>query len=169
MNDISFSHHIDYTPSEKGGIKYFKFEEDFVEQNVRCIPMIVRFKLDVCGVKLKLAEWSKFKVEERKQFADQSCITNEEIQAYKKYVQHLIVMRTGHEPTDLAIDKNPAWADGDHIQQPLQNKAKEFGWEISIEQWKALSNLQRFALLKLCKPGHENKNFPRAMKEFELV
>jgi hypothetical protein len=169
MKNREFNHYIDYTPSEKGGMLYFKFEKDFVEQNVRCIPMIVRFKLDACGVKLKLAEWSKFKIKERKQLADQSCITTDEIQAYKKYVQYLIAMRTGHEATALAVDENPSWADADKVQPALQDKAKEFGWEISIERWKALSYLQRFALLKLCKPGHENKNFPKAMKEFELV
>jgi hypothetical protein len=168
MNHVKSSHYIDYTPSEKGGALYFNFEKDFVKQNVRCIPMIVRFKLDACGVKLKLAEWSQFKVEERKKLADQSCITMEEIQAYKKYVNHLIVMRTGHQATELSVEKNPAWADADHVQPALQDKAKEFGWEISIAQWRALSQLQRFALLKLCKPGHENKNFPKAMREFEL-
>ncbi|MEO6674638.1 MAG: nitrate reductase associated protein, partial [Ginsengibacter sp.] len=45
----------------------FKFEEDFVEEGVRCIPMVVRFKLDACGIKLKLSEWSTLIFEERKQ------------------------------------------------------------------------------------------------------
>lgn len=38
---------IKLTPSEfknLKGIEYFKFEEDFIEENVRCIPTIVRFK-----------------------------------------------------------------------------------------------------------------------------
>src|SRR5688572_30077237 len=30
-------------------IEYFAFEEDFMEENVRCIPMIVRFKMDKSG------------------------------------------------------------------------------------------------------------------------
>jgi len=34
------------------GIEYFKFEEDFIEEDVRCIPMIVRFKMDLAGIKL---------------------------------------------------------------------------------------------------------------------
>ena len=43
---------------DMAGIEYFNFEEDFVEKNIRCIPMIVRFKMDKAGIKLKLAEWS---------------------------------------------------------------------------------------------------------------
>ena len=48
------------------GIEYFDFEEDFVEKNIRCIPMIVRFKMDEAGIKLKLSEWSRF--QKKKEF-----------------------------------------------------------------------------------------------------
>jgi hypothetical protein len=40
---------------------------------------------------------------------------------------------------------------------------------ISLTQWRGLTVLQRFALLKLTRPGHENKNFSKAMKEFGLA
>ncbi len=36
------------------GIEYFHFEEEFMENNMRCIPMIIRFKMDMAGIKLKL-------------------------------------------------------------------------------------------------------------------
>jgi hypothetical protein len=42
---------------------YFAFENDFVD-TFRCIPMIVRYKLDTCGIKLKLPEWVKLSVDE---------------------------------------------------------------------------------------------------------
>jgi len=51
----------------------------------------------------------------------------------------------------------------------LQQQAQLIGSEISIGQWRNLYLLQRFALLKLCRPGHENRNFPIAMKEFGLT
>ncbi|HMJ70182.1 MAG TPA: nitrate reductase associated protein [Cyclobacteriaceae bacterium] len=31
---------------------------------------------------------------------------------------------------------------------------------------RTFTELQRFALLKLTRPGHENRNFPRAVTEF---
>ena len=51
----------------------------------------------------------------------------------------------------------------------ITEKMNEFGLLISIQQWKTLTHLQRFALLKLSRPGHESKNFPKAMKEFGLI
>jgi hypothetical protein len=73
--------------------RYFRFEADFVEDNVRCIPMIVRFKLDACGIKLKLAQWSKFSPQERKQLSVQPCSTAAAIDAYRLYLQELIARR----------------------------------------------------------------------------
>jgi hypothetical protein len=51
----------------------------------------------------------------------------------------------------------------------LQEKAQEIGITITLTQWENLTPLQRFALIKLSRPGHENKNFPRAIIEFNLV
>lgn len=42
----------------------FGFEADFVG-DLRCIPMAVRRKLDLVGVKLKLSHWGDFSDQER--------------------------------------------------------------------------------------------------------
>jgi hypothetical protein len=160
---------IDNEPATTMEAVHFQFEEDFMEDNIRCIPMIVRFKLDAAGIKLKLAEWSRFSVEERDQLTLQHCSNLVEVEIYRNYLHHLVVMHKGNEPVNLMMDNNPPWANLDEVHPSLQAKAKEHNWFISIAQWRSLSNLQRFALLKLYRPGHENKNFPKAMKEFNLV
>ena len=151
------------------GIEYFDFEEYFIEENVRCIPMIVRFKMDAAGIKLKLSEWSKFKKEERIGLALKPAGNKEEASLYNEYLATLIKQRTSAEATVLPVNTYPAWANLEEIPELLQEKAKEFNWQITKEQWKGLTNLQRFALIKLYRPGHENKNFPKAMKEFGLA
>jgi hypothetical protein len=151
------------------GIEYFNFEEDFVEKNIRCIPMIVRFKMDIAGIKLKLAEWNKFSIEERINLAKMPCGNEDEIIRYNNFLTGLINKYTGKEATGLEIEQHPGWINTRKAPGILLEKLKEFDWDISTKQWKDLTNLQRFALLKLCKPGHESKNFPRAMKEFNLV
>lgn len=158
-----------YIPEETGNKIFFDFEEDFIENNIKCIPMIVRFKLDACGIKLKLSEWTRMTIVERDLLIDTACATKLEIKKYYLLVQEIVSKSTGHEAKILFIDNKPAWADIKKVSEEVEEKAKEFGWQIKVEQWKHLSDLQRFALLKLCRPGHENKNFPVAMKEFELV
>ncbi len=154
---------------EKDEAIYFKFEEDFVEENIRCIPMCVRFKLDACGIKLQLREWSKMSIIERNSLAEMPCITDKDIREYRNYLNHIIFNHTGKKATELLIEQNSAWSNAYKIPQLVIEKLEEFGWVISLWQWGELSNLQRFVLMKLCKPGHENKNFPNAVKEFYLA
>ena len=151
---------------QPGETQYFRFESDFVEQHLRCIPMIVRFKLDACGVKLKLAEWSRFQEKERKILATMPCSSQEEIDQYRSFLKLLILTRTGNAASLCQIEEFPAWADTTQVLPSLSAIAIDTGFSISLSQWTALNNLQRFALIKLCRPGHENANFPRAMKEF---
>ena len=160
------------TPSEflnLDGIEYFQFEEEFMENIIRCIPMIIRFKMDIAGIKLKLYEWKKFSTDERIELALMNCSLNEGTKQYAINLEGLIEKYTGRNPTGMEVNKSPAWNDLHSIPETLVEKLKEFDWNLSISQWKFLTDLQRFALLKLCRPGHENKNFPKAMKEFNLV
>jgi hypothetical protein len=149
-------------------IEYFNFEEDFVRENIRCIPMIVRFKMDRAGIKLRLAEWNKFSVEERIELARKSCTDKSEELEYNLYLSGLVKKYTGKEASPLLIDENPAWAATGKVPEILNEKLKDVCLDLSEEQWKRLTNLQRFALLKLCKEEHENKNFPKAINEFRL-
>jgi hypothetical protein len=150
-------------------IEYFNFEEDFVEENVRCIPMIVRFKMDAAGIKLKLHEWSLFSVAERIELAVKSCGTVEEAKAYHEWLSAIIQQHTGAEATILEISANPEWSVLDKVPTEVFARAVEHQVNLSAEQWRSLTNLQRFALLKLCRPGHESKNFIKALKEFHLA
>ena len=148
--------------------EFFQFESDFVE-SLRCIPMQVRFKLDTCGVKLKLHQWNKFSEPDRHQLVETPCNTNEEIEKYRSQLHELIQQRTGETASDLPIDPNPVWNDAENIPDSVQMKAQEVGVEVQRSQWETLTPLQRFALIKLSRSGHENSNFFPALKEFHLV
>jgi len=151
------------------GIEYFKFEEDFIEQNMRCIPMVVRFKMDIAGIKLKLAEWSKFHASERIQLALLPVSTQDQTDKYHQFLIGLITKYTGNQATTMAIDPLPDWENLHQIPSMLSEKSAELQLQLSIDQWRKLTKIQRFALLKLCRPGHENKNFPKAITEFGLL
>lgn len=154
---------------DPGYITCFRFEEDFMEDNVRCIPMIVRFKLDACGIKLKLEEWCRFTVEERNMLVHKNCTTYHDTLLYRTYLQQLVLQRTGLSATDLPLESEPAWADEEKVFNMLAFKAKQLGIYISVRKWTQLTNLQRFALIKLSRQSHESKNLPAALKEFGLL
>lgn len=145
---------------------FFQFEADFVD-SLRCIPMQVRCKLDTCGIKLKLPDWNQMTTVERQALVELPCTTETEIQSYREHIEQLIIQRTGVPATKLPIEPHPAWLDAT-VPASVQEKAQEIGVTLTQQNWAALTPLQRFALIKLSQPGHENKNFPRAIAEFHL-
>ncbi|MBD2577307.1 nitrate reductase associated protein [Oscillatoria sp. FACHB-1406] len=147
---------------------FFKFETDFVE-SLRCIPMQVRLKLDTCGVKLKLAHWNQLSTEERQSLVEKPCTTEAESKAYREDLQQLVIEHTGQPAGELAIDPHPPWLDTATIPEEVQLKAAEFGKQLTLQDWNNLTPEQRFALIKLSRPSHENKNFLPALQEFKLL
>ena len=147
---------------------FFDFEADFVE-SLRCIPMQVRFKLDTCGIKLKLPHWNHFTPAERQQLVTLPCVSEAEIQAYRQYLQQLVQSHTGELPANLPVAPHPDWLDDATIPASVQAQAQTVGQSIRLEQWSSLAPVQRFALIKLSRSQHENKNFLPALQEFHLI
>lgn len=148
--------------------QFFQFEADFVE-SLHCIPMQVRYKLDTCGIKLKLAQWNQFTKDDRHLLVELPCETAAEVQSYREFLHQLIQERSGTEATDLAIDPAPAWLESKAVPDIVQEKAQQLQVMISAEQWANLTPLQRFALIKLSRSSHENANFFPALQEFHLI
>ncbi|MEM6522050.1 MAG: nitrate reductase associated protein [Cyanobacteria bacterium P01_C01_bin.70] len=146
---------------------FFQFEADFVE-SLRCIPMQVRFKLDTCGVKLKLEHWHRFSTRDRERLVTHPCRTHSEIADYRELVRSQVLQYTDIPPKYLPIDPTPPWLQTSQIPMDVQIQAAKFDTAIAFENWVALSSLQRFALCKLSQPGHENRNFLPALREFGL-
>jgi hypothetical protein len=146
--------------------RYFKFESDFVD-TLRCIPMCVRFKLDLAGVKLRLNEWSKLAPAEREYIASLPIDTKAERQTFRNVVVIFTRIACGALPS-LMDPVTPDWNSVD-IPEQVAEKAVSLGVAVSPEAWRDLAELPRFALMKLGRPGHEGKNFVPALEEFGVT
>lgn len=146
---------------------FFEFEMDFVE-GLRCIPMVVRYRLDTIGIKLKLVHWNQLTETDRLQLVDWPCETAAEQLAYRDRLRQLVAARSGEMPKDLPIEPLPLW-ESTGVPEELAAKVAETGFTLSAEAWRSLTVLQRFALIKLSRAGHENRNFPIAFREFGLL
>jgi len=146
---------------------FFAFEADFVD-SLRCIPMGVRLKLDTCGIKLKLPQWNKFSEVDRLALVEMPCVSKEEVETYRRFLQNLVLEKTSTEASELPIDENPPWLNEEDVPVFVVEKAAELNVNLSLEKWQNLSPIQRFALIKLSRSGHENNNFLPAVREFGL-
>jgi hypothetical protein len=147
----------------------FQFEKDFAGA-LYCIPMAVRRKLDLCGVKVSLKQWNRFALDEREQMVEQGCETAGEIDDYGCYVVAVIENRTSEPAQLLERDDGAEWNDTNSVPE----RVVDYSIERDVTpptpaQWAALTPLQRFSIFKLTRPGHSNENFEPAMREFGLI
>ena len=147
---------------------FFEFERDFVP-SLRCIPMIVRYRLDTCGVKLKLNHWHNFSLSQRQALIDLPFDTPEDIAKYRELLQSLVIAQTGTLPSKVEVSFD--WLDSDQIPPLiLSHMEQKLGYiPLTLETWRNLTPLQRFALIKLSQPSHENHNFLPALREFGIL
>jgi hypothetical protein len=147
--------------------RVFGFEADFA-RDLRCIPMAVRRKLDLAGVKLKLVQWHGLSAAERQHLLDWSD-DGAEIAALREW----LLARSASLPEGPAKAIEPArataWQTEGEWPELVLRSCVDLGLAVRAEGWQGLDELQRFALLKLSHPGHEHRNLPRALAEFDLL
>ena len=149
--------------------RMFAFEDDFVA-TLRCVPMAVRFKLDACGIKLTLRQWSRFTRDDRQDLLLALCETVGEIEVYRTALVDLVALRSGERAKPLTIPPCGQWEDARRPARVVVDYAKSLGVQPPDRaQWRALSRLQRFVLIKLTRDNHDNVNFLPAMAEFGLL
>jgi hypothetical protein len=155
------------SPSDDLASRVFRFEADFAG-DLRCLPMAVRRKLDLAGVKLKLAQWHGLLDEERQRLLawpdDGPSLT-----AFREW----LLARSRSLPQGPARGLPPAvdtdWQRSDAMPEGVATSCGELGLTLRPDAWRGLDELQRFALVKLSHPGHEHRNLPRAVEEFALL
>jgi hypothetical protein len=145
----------------------FGFEADFTA-DLRCIPMAVRRKLDLAGVKLKLQHWSELGEAERGELL----ASPDDAVAIEALREHLL-LRTASlsagPAKELPRPNGEPWQQADQLPDVLAASCAQLDLGLRAEGWAELNELQRFALVKLSHPGHEHRNLPRALAEFGLL
>jgi hypothetical protein len=145
----------------------FGFEADFTA-DLRCIPMAVRRKLDLAGVKLKLQHWSELSDGERSEllaWPDDAAA----IEALREHLLQRTTALSAGQARELPRPAGEPWQQADQLPAVLAASCAQLGLSVRANGWSALDELQRFALVKLSHPGHEHRNLPRALAEFGLL
>lgn len=146
----------------------FAFESDFAG-SLRCIPTAVRLKLDLVGIKLSLRQWSQLKREQRAELLQLVCNKPGERNAYARRIEEMLIPQQSIIERIDPVDGSAWAATGDVPAAVVDQAAEKQVVPPTLAQWRELSDVQRFALIKLTRPGHENENFVSAMLEFGVL
>jgi hypothetical protein len=154
-------------PASPAARQVFGFEADFAA-DLRCLPMAVRRKLDLAGVKLKRNQWHGLTAGERQRLLEWDDGAPA-IEALRDWLLERSAALPGGRAGSLEPASQAAWQQGKDWPESLRHSCGQLNLAIREEGWQELSELQRFALVKLSHPGHEHRNLPRALAEFGLL
>jgi hypothetical protein len=147
----------------------FRFEQDKYYA-LRRIPMAMRIKLDLRGVKLSIRDWSKFSREDREALAGMPYESPEQLLAFRTRVIVLIAAIAGDSTQTPPCPRPAPWEITEEIPAQVVCQTAALGARGPTRaQWAALSGLQRYALVKLTRKGAKNEKLPAALKEFGLM
>ena len=143
----------------------YKFESEIYPEMSR-IPLNVRMKLDLTGLKMSLKSWLVFSLEERNALCDLPVETDEERAAFTSYADQLSRRYFGEPAAPAPPVANPAWEDRERVPDSVTAKGRKVGHPITLAEWRAWNRYQRYALIKLSTTKNEPELFIQAIKEF---
>lgn len=159
---------VSQSPCVRLRLPLFDFEADYAT-SLCCMPMVVRYRLDVCRIKLALQHWQRFDHATRLRLITERFDDPGAQRRYRHLLMHAIVHQAQAQPVRMpALQTDGDWG-GVLLPERVRRNALDKGITLNgPRSWADLDALQRFALFKLTRPGHENRNFRLALDEFGL-
>lgn len=143
----------------------FDFERDLYP-DLKCIPMSVRYKLDLVGLKVSLTAWNRLSLGLRKQLlSGWPADTDAERSALREWLMNWLRTTSTQPPRELTLE-HPAWEVLSHVPEAVTDSASSCHPPITLAEWSALTLLERVALVKLARSTHERDRVPKAIAEF---
>jgi hypothetical protein len=140
----------------------FRFESEFYPTLSR-VPLHLRMKLDLAGVKFSLQDWLAFSFEERTALCHFPVDEADERQAFVAYLDFLARKYRG-EPVALAAPLDRLlW---DHrIPEPVAAKSAARNQTVTAEEWSGWPSGYRYALYKTAISKSEPEAFFELLQE----
>lgn len=145
----------------------YHFESE-IYPTLSLIPLHVRMKLDITGIKISLKTWLAFGLEERWVLCHLPVETEEERGIFSSYLDFLTRRYVGEEPARVPTSTNLPWEDLNHVPDSVRAKSERIDRPVASEEWARWNACQRFALFKLSVSKNEPEKFDQALREFRL-
>ena len=130
------------------------------------IPLHVRLKLDVTGIKISLKDWLAFSIEERTVLCHLPVETEEEKQAFASYLDILSRRYRGEPVTIATVMSSSLWDSVHRVPRPVAGKNAPQISPVTVEEWRRWKSYQRYALYKTALSQSDPEQFFAVLKEF---
>lgn len=142
----------------------FRYEEEFLPTLSR-LPLHLRMKLDLTGIKLSLKEWLAFAMEERAVLCHLPADGGEEKRVFAAYINFLCEKYCRTPVKRVAPLSDAAWNNPYQAPPEVLERTAAEGKAVTPQQWQAWDVSQRYALYKTAVSKNEPEKFIAVLEE----
>jgi hypothetical protein len=129
------------------------------------IPLHVRMKLDLTGIKISLKDWLAFSIEERTVLCHLPVETEEEKQVFSTYLDFLSRQYRGGPVATTAAMSSSLWDSASQIPGPVAGKSAPQIPPVTADEWRRWKSHQRYALYKTALSQSNPEQFFAVLRE----
>jgi hypothetical protein len=141
----------------------FAYEAEFYPALNR-LPLHVRMKLDLTGIKISLKDWLAFSFEERTVLCHLPIETGEERKAFRSYVDFLSRKYRGEPAAETEVMASALW-EQKGVPEPVARKSAATSHPVTLAEWSRWQAHQRYALYKTAISKSQPEAFEKVLDE----
>jgi hypothetical protein len=141
----------------------FAYEAEFYPGLSR-LPLHVRMKLDLTGIKISLKDWLAFSVEERTVLCHLPIDIVEERTAFSSYVDFLSRKYRGQPAAVTEVMTSTFW-EQTVVPKPVAERSAAVASAVTLAEWSRWQDHQRYALYKTAVSKSQPEAFEKVLNE----
>lgn len=145
--------------------RIFDFESGY-SADLHFLPMAMRYRLDLAGIKIGLKAWMGIPVHDRFALAAYPIAPGDGAAGFKEEAARVLFANAREQIESIPKADPEEWGISIRPPEPVRLACEIAGMSMETDAWKRLGELQRYALLKLSKSRREPEAFGRAWREF---
>jgi hypothetical protein len=128
------------------------------------LPLDLRRKLDLAGIRLGLKDWQAISFEERMVLCHLACDTDEETRVFTNFLDFLSRKYCGKPIERIAAVDSALW-DSSAVPHAVREKSAAVKREVNLDQWCSWQPHERYALYKTAVSSRQPEAFEQVLSQ----
>lgn len=145
----------------------YDYEAEFYPSLNR-LPLDVRRKLDLTGIKISLKDWLSFGLEERSALCHLPCENAEERQVFTNFMDFLARKYLGKPTQKIEPMDSTTWTEST-VPDAVAKRSTALSQVVSANEWRRWPSHHRYALYKSAVSGNQPEAFEQVLIQLRKV
>ena len=145
----------------------YDYEAEFYPALSR-LPLDLRRKLDLTGIKISLKHWLAYSMEERAVLCHLPCDSDDEKEVFRRYLDFLSGKYRGQPTEKTAVMSDALWGDS-AVPEAVVERGRSLREVVTLEEWRRWPSHHRFALYKTAVSKTQPEAFEQVLRQLRKL